>query len=414
MAVNTIDSQVYEVVDVSAVCPHPRNARRGNIGAIRASLDENGFYGAIFAQKSTGYILRGNHTYLASVQNGLAQVAVVWVDVDDDRALRILLADNRTSDLATYDTEALAALLSELEDLGGTGFNADDLLNLLTESQRASEIDDTGLDDAGVELMTLADELQLKWQVNPGDVFDLHHCRIACGSSANEDFVHQFSPGSARMIWTDPPYGVNYQEKNERVNKVKGSKTRRRKAIANDENNQAHIIFRDAIKAADVLPGCSLYASVPSGPLLIDFVAAFAPAGFSYRHLLVWVKNSAVFGRSDYHYQHEPILYGWDVRGPHYFSKDRKGKTSVFMVDRPNASAEHPTMKPIELVREMIENSSRPTEIVYDPFCGSGTTLLACHQTNRKGYGVELEPAFVSVILERFERLGVTPIKVAS
>jgi len=156
------------------------------------------------------------------------------------------------------------------------------------------------------------------------------------------------------------------------------------------------------------MAGAVCYATVPSGPLLVRFIAGFNQGGFDFRHLLVWAKQQFVTGMSDYQYRHEPILYGWRPNGPHYFVKDRSQST-IFEVDKPHVSDRHPTTKPVQLIARMIANSSREGEIVYDPFCGSGSTLLAAHQLNRIGYGVEIDPGYVAVALERLAALGLKP-----
>jgi DNA modification methylase len=130
--------------------------------------------------------------------------------------------------------------------------------------------------------------------------------------------------------------------------------------------------------------------------------------GFVFKHGLVWVKNQFVIGMSDYHYRHEPILYGWLPNGAHYFTPDR-AQSSVFEVDKPHVSDLHPTTKPVELVARMVANSSRRDDVVYDPFCGSGTTLVACEQLGRVGYGVEIDPGYVAVTLERLAGMRLKP-----
>ena len=148
--------------------------------------------------------------------------------------------------------------------------------------------------------------------------------------------------------------------------------------------------------------GASCYASVPSGTALPYFIRAFNDSGFSFKHLLVWVKQHFVLGMSDYQHRHEAILYGWIENGPHYFVPDRT-QSSVFEIDRPSTSSLHPTTKPIALIAEMIQNSSRPDEIIYDPFCGSGSTIIAAAQLKRIGYGCELDPGYVAVELEEVD-----------
>ena len=213
------------------------------------------------------------------------------------------------------------------------------------------------------------------------------------------------------MVWTDAPYGVDYAGKNEYLNRSDRG-NRIQKPIENDRlsPDECQTLFAGALSQAQEwgTPGAVCYASVPSGPLLVRFIAGLCDGGFDFRHLLVWVKQHFVIGMADYHYRHEPILYGWRKDGPHYFVKDRT-QDSVFQVDKPHVSDLHPTIKPVELIARMVSNSSREGEIVYDPFCGSGSTLLAAHQLNRIGYGVEIDPGYVAVTLERLAALGLKP-----
>ena len=211
-----------------------------------------------------------------------------------------------------------------------------------------------------------------------------------------------------RMVCTDSPYGINYASKNEYLNRSdRGNRIQR--PIANDDSPNVHALLTNALRIGRewALPGAVAYATVPSGPLLPGFIDAFNTSGFTFRHLLVWLKQQFVIGMSDYHYRHEAILYGWG-NGPHYWAGDRS-QDSIFEVDRPHVSDLHPTTKPVELVERMIANSSRPTEGIYDPFCGSGTTLVACERLGRIGYGVEIDPAYAAVILERMSALNLIP-----
>jgi len=180
--------------------------------------------------------------------------------------------------------------------------------------------------------------------------------------------------------------------------------------ITNDDNPNVHALLASALSLGRkwALPGAVAYATVPSGPLLPGFIDAFNTSGFNFRHLLVWIKQQFVIGMSDYHYKHEAVLYGWLGNGPHYWAGDRS-QDSIFEVDRPHVSDLHATTKPVELVERMIANSSRPTEGIYDPFCGSGTTLVACEGLGRVGYGVEIDPAYAAVTLERLSSLNLKP-----
>jgi DNA modification methylase len=142
--------------------------------------------------------------------------------------------------------------------------------------------------------------------------------------------------------------------------------------------------------------------------LLLNFIQGFNAAGFDFRHLLVWVKQQFVIGMADYHYRHEPVLYGWLPNGPHYFCGDRS-QDSVFEVNKPRVNDLHPTCKPVELISRFIANSSRVGELVYDPFAGSGSTIVAAHQLGRVAYACEIDPGYVAVILERLSMLGLKP-----
>ena len=205
------------------------------------------------------------------------------------------------------------------------------------------------------------------------------------------------------LLLTDPPYGVNYHE---------SAKARVVKVIENDnltiEETRAlwdkvFILCIERMKE-----GANYYVFSPQGGNQADLMVSISEAGFLLKHVLVWVKNTAVFGRCDYNYKHEPILYGWKPGGAHYFGGTPK-ETSIWECDRPMRSKFHPTMKPIPLFERVCINGARRGENVYDPFCGSGTTLLACEGTGRRGFGMELDPAYCSVILQRLSEMGLTP-----
>jgi DNA modification methylase len=173
--------------------------------------------------------------------------------------------------------------------------------------------------------------------------------------------------------------------------------------------NELQKLFATSLNVArkHAMPGPALYATVPSA-FLKYFIQGFEDGGFAYKHCLVWIKQTFVLGRSDYHYRHEPILYGWLESGRHFFIDDRT-QDSVFEINRPLASEMHPTTKPIELIARMIANCSRPKDVIYDPFCGSSSSIVAAHQLGRIGYGCELDPAYIAVALERLSMLGLKP-----
>jgi len=173
-------------------------------------------------------------------------------------------------------------------------------------------------------------------------------------------------------------------------------------------------LFKQGLEVARQFaePGAACYATVPAGPSLVHFIQAFTAAGFTYRAQLTWVKHHFVIGMADYHHRYEPILYGWLPDAAHYFTDDRT-QDDVFEVDKPHVSDLHPTTKPVELIARMVRNSSCKGELVYDPFCGSGSTLLAAHQLNRIGYRVEISPEYLAVSLQRLADLGLKPELVA-
>jgi DNA modification methylase len=203
----------------------------------------------------------------------------------------------------------------------------------------------------------------------------------------------------AQMVWTDPPYGVNYVGKTE--NKLK---------IHNDGCAGLKNLLSKTFKTLDqhLVPGSPVYVAHPAGPNSLVFGEAFLATGWSLRQTLVWVKDSMVLGHSDYHYKHEPILFGYKVgegrlgRGGKTWQGDN-AQTSVFEFPRPKASVDHPTMKPVALVEAMLLNSSRIGSLVLDPFCGSGTTLLAAEKNGRTCFAMEISPGYCDVIVKRWE-----------
>jgi DNA modification methylase len=230
--------------------------------------------------------------------------------------------------------------------------------------------------------------------------------RLVCGDCTKAETVAAlFGDRQARMVWTDPPYGVSYADKNEFLNSLDWG-NRIQEPIANDHmtDEATEALARDALTlmAQHGLPGAACYVACPAGTPLPHFIAAVAASGFTYHHSLVWVKQQFVLGRCDYHYRHEVILYGWKPDAGHYFVDDHT-LDSVFEVDKPHRSEDHPTMKPVALVAQMIANSSKPGDVVADPFLGSGTTLVAAEQLGRVCYGIEIEPRYVDVAVRRWQ-----------
>ena len=205
--------------------------------------------------------------------------------------------------------------------------------------------------------------------------------------------------GALDLVITDPPYGVKY------VGKTKAAKTIQNDALSEEET---HGLWREALSAAwpKIKDGAAIYATVPAGRLQLGFMSAMMDFD-ALRQVMVWNKSQFVLGHSDYHYKHEPILYGWKPGAAHLFTGSRNQST-VFDVEKPAVNEDHPTMKPIALWSIFIENSSKPNWTVFDPFLGSGTTMVACQQMNRKCYGIEIDPSYCQVIINRMIALDET------
>jgi len=393
-------------VPIESVQPYGDNPREGDVGAICASLERNGQYRPIVVNKRSGEILAGNHTWKAAKQLGWEGIAATFVDVDDETAKRIVLVDNRSNDLAAYDDSVLAALLESIVDelgvdgLVGTGFDGDDLDELLSDLA-AEELpealnDPDDVPDAPAEPVSKL-----------GDVWLLGPHRLVCGdSAAGTGIADVMRDDRAALVWTDPPYGVAY------VGKTKDALTIQNDSLDVDKLEE---FLRGAfgLAAAHTNAGGGWYVAAPPGPLFLPFAQVLTDLEV-WRQTLVWAKDVFVMGRSDFHYRHESIFYGWVPGAAHHAPKDRKQDT-ILEFARPKRSKEHPTMKPVELIEYCIGQSTHPGAIVLDPFGGSGSTLLAAHRTGRVARLVELDPSYVDVICRRYqEHTGEVPVLEAS
>jgi DNA modification methylase len=378
------------IVPIDGLQHYGRNPRRGDVDAIADSLERNGQYKPIVVRSGTGEVLAGNHTLKAAKQLGWTQIAATFVDVDDDAAARIVLVDNRTNDLATYDTPELIDLLNSIPDLTGSGYDAAALESLYGQQEPAVAPDDADeVPDAPTPL------------TKPGDVWLLGSHRVICGD-ATDPVAYRALLGDERpdCLWTDPPYGVEYV-----------GKTKDALRIENDGAAGLAALLHDAFAASVqyLRPGAPCYIA-HADTERATFEREFRGAGFLFRQNLVWVKNTMVMGHSDYHYKHEPILYGFSPGaegrlgrgGPRWFGADNA--TTVFEFPKPGASREHPTMKPVQLVLAMLANSVRPGQIVLDMFGGSGSTLIAADIHGAHARLMELDPHYVDVICARYQK----------
>jgi DNA modification methylase len=409
-----IRNRVVELRRVRArgLLPNPKNWRchpKAQANALRAMLGEIGNSDAMLARELPDGRLQLLDGHLRAGLMPDEEVPVLILDLNEAEADKLLLTLDPLASMASTDSERLAALLE-------TWRTDNPAIQALLDNLRAQEglllenLNDLADPEPQIDK---AEELRCKWGTATGQLWQAGPHRLICGDCRNLDTIERlWEDGQKfRLLCCDPPYGIDYAAKNEFLNRSdRGNRLQR--PIANDElgPQAVAVLFTDALKQALVFAakGAACYATVPSGTLLPYFIAAFDASGFSFRHLLVWVKHHFVIGMGDYQPRHEPVLYGWLENGPHYFIPDRC-QSSVFEVDKPHANDLHPTSKPVALIARMIANSSRAGEVVYDPFCGSGSTIVAAAQLKRVGYGCEIDPGYLAVELERLASLGLRP-----
>lgn len=381
-----------ETFKISDLSTYHKNPRRGDVDAIAESLKARGQYRPIVVNIGTHAshdyeILAGNHTYLAAKKLGWKTIQATTVDVDDDQAAQIVLADNRLADLGGYDDETLSALLSDVSSLDGLGWSQDDVDELAAalEPER---------DDSEVEDVEVPDDAPQR--VKRGEIWVLGEHRLMCGDSTKPEDMRKLLGGGEADLWlTDPPYNVAI------VGKTKKHLTIENDSWANDDEF-VEFLRKAFVTALDVLkPGCAFYVWFAQTQAE-NFLAAADKAGMTIRQTLIWAKSTFSLGRQDYQWKHEPCLYGWKDGASHRWFSDRK-QTTVLEFEKPALNAEHPTMKPVPLMAYEIRNSSRVGDTVLDSFGGSGSTLMACEQTGRKCVTMELDPHYCDVILKRWE-----------
>ena len=354
---------------------------------IKRSLLEFGYVDPIIWNEVTGNIVGGHQRYKILKEEGATEADCVVVHIEkaaDEKALNLAL-NKATGD---WEPVALADLLRDLQtsgyDLDVTGFDAAEVDDLF------SKVHDKDVHDDECDI----DPDGITPYVQPGDVWTLGRHRMMCGDSLDPLAVDTLMDGvSANLVVTDPPYNVAYESDDGK--KIQNDKM-------SDEDFYKFLLTAFFNMASHLAPGGSAYI-FHSDTEGLNFRRAFKEAGFHVSGVCIWVKNSIVMGRSPYQWQHEPVLYGWLPNGNHKWFSDRKQST-VWNFDRPSRSADHPTMKPIPLVAYPIKNSSASNGVVMDLFGGSGSTLIACEQTDRICKTMELDPKYATVIVERFHQ----------
>ena len=376
--------------------PDPRNARRHNprnVGMLEKALGEVGAARSIVIDEH-GVVLAGNATIEAAARAGIEKVQVVDADGETIIAVRrtgltakqktrLALYDNRTAELADWDADVIADLLATERELLDGLFADDELAELL------DDLGDPETVDAEPQ-MDRAAELNKKWQVQAGDLWRIGEHRLLCGDSTKREDVERVMGGATpSLMVTDPPYGVHYD--GGAVNAVK------REKLAGDESTD---VFLPALLiAADNMPTGAWYVW-HAGRCARPVLEAIDAAGYDVRALLIWNKLKPHYGAPSAHYcqKHEPCLYA--VRGNADFTGP-SNEVTVWDIDQPTRNELHPTQKPLECMARAIRNHGKPGAIVYEPFAGSGTTMVACENLQRKCRGIEISPDYCAVILER-------------
>lgn len=381
---------------IDKLIPYARNARQhsdAQIAQIAASIAEFGFTNPILAG-SDGVIVAGHGRLAAARKLGLATVPVVVLEhLTPTQRRALVLADNRLAELATWDDALLRIELEALQDDGFdldlTGFDADALAELLADEE--PQIEGRTEDDA-------IPEMPEEPVSRPGDVWRLGPHRLVCGDATTAEAYAQLFPDGERadMVFTDPPYNVNYA--NSAKDKLRG----KHRPILNDALGEGFYDFLyDALALIMAHTRGAIYVAMSSSEL-DTLQAAFRAAGGHWSTFIIWAKNTFTLGRSDYQRQYEPILYGWPEGGERHWCGDRD-QGDVWHFNKPQKNDLHPTMKPVELVERAIRNSSRPGDVVLDPFGGSGTTLIAAEKAGRVARLIELDPKYADVIVRRWQ-----------
>lgn len=406
------------VADPAKLLPNPQNWRTHpalQAKGVRAVLDRVGWVQPVLVNQRTGLLVDGHLRVALALEKKVAEIPVSYVDLTPEEEALILATLDPLAGLAGTNVTNLEGLLGQI--LREPGSDLDALLAKIGK-EAGADFGTAGVPPAEPPAGALPPHPITK----AGDVILLGRHRLVCGSSTQRATWELAFPKSATahraaMIWTDPPYGVNYEAKNDHLQKWDGRRPRHAgaRAVSNDalrEEGALTKLLTDVFTLSldFAKPSVSYYVMAPAGPSHQIFGAVLLQLGI-WRQTLIWRKSSFVLGRTDYHYQHEPMFYGWAPGGgKHHFIDDRT-QASVWDFPRPQTSPEHPTMKPLDLVKRSIENSSLEGQVVVDPFAGSGTTLLAAEVTKRRAVVIELDPRYCDVICQRYETMTGDKVK---
>ncbi len=358
---------------------------------LKRSIEQFGYVEPVIWNKTTSHVVGGHQRLKVLLDMGITEVECVVIEMNEEKEKALNIALNKIS--GDWDKDKLMLLIADLQgadfDVSLTGFEPAELDALFKDSLK----DGIHEDDFDVDA-----ELQKPALTKQGDVWMLGQHRLVCGDSTKADTFDVLMDGKlANLVITDPPYNVNYEGS---AGKIKND---------NMGNEAFYTFLLSAFQNTEtaMAKDASIYVFHADTEGL-NFRRAFSEAGFYLSGTCIWKKQSLVLGRSPYQWQHEPVLFGWKKSGKHNWYADRK-QTTIWEFEKPKKNADHPTMKPVALVAYPILNSSLSNCIVLDPFGGSGSTLIACEQTDRICYTIELDEKYCDVIVKRYiEQVGNT------
>ena len=386
-----------EFVDPKKLRPWEKNPRKNThaVAKVAESITKYGFASPIVARASDMRVIAGHTRLKAALKLNLKQVPVRFVELSDAQALELTLADNKLGEIAEWDTAALSALLADSPsiDLTDLGWSQAEIESFDPPTEEINDPEET-------PSLDLVEELRVKWRVERGQVWKLGAHRLMCGDATSaEDVAKLLADAKPEIMVTDPPYGVEYDPTWREKAGVNNNKKKTGKVLNDDRSDwrEAWALFPGDVAYVyhDALHGGCVGESLES-------------VGFDLRGHIVWAKDRFALGRSDYHWQHEPCWYAVRKGKKSQRNDDRTQSTLWTIVAREDSGHGHSTQKPVECMARPIRNHFFKT--VYEPFSGSGTTIIACEQLKKKCFALELSPGYVAVALQRWaDYTGKTP-----
>jgi len=389
-----IQAREIKLVPLSEIKLNPKNRNKHppeQIDRLVEIIKYQGFRRPGTISNRSGFLACGEGRYLAAKRLGLEAMPIMFQDYEsEEQEYADGIADNTIDKWAELDLSSIYEDVSAFE-------------NLNTDMLGFKEFEMPTIVEPGAGDDEIPEQVEAKTKL--GDLYKLGEHRLLCGDSTDIVQVEKLMGGEKADLWiADPPFGVSYIEKNaavhggyvaNNVGKEIKSDTKTVEELKPFWRSAAHCAYEvTTMEASNYWCACQ---GSDKMMMMMDEV------GWNIRHELIWVKSSFVFGRSDYHYRHEPIIYGWKKKGKHNWHGDRK-QSSVFEIDRPSKSDLHPTTKPVALFEEFVKNSTKENDKVYESFGGSGTTLIASEKLNRRSFTMELDPKYCDVIVARWEK----------